>query len=479
MQSSWSAPATAQVTIEAVPPLVAEGKNVLLLVHNLPQALIAFSWFKGTTLTANNEIGRFIPSSNKILLGPAQTSRETIYSNGSILFKTVTKSDEGVYTLEMTDENYGRAQVSVRFYVHPSLLASWSPATTAQVTIEAVPPNVTADKNVLLLVHNLPQTLRVFYWYKGTTGAGNNEIGRFITSINRSKMGPAHSGRETIYSNGSLLFQSVTKNDEGAYTLYMLDQNFDPTLVSVRFYVHPSLLPSLSPHTTGQVTIEAVPPNVAEGKNVLLLVHNMPGTLRAIYWYKGTTAGDKNEIARFITASNKILLGPAHSDREIIYSNGSLFFQSVTKNDEGAYALDMLFQNFDHTLIPVRFNVHSSLLTIWNIPTSAKPTIESVPPAVLEGKDVLLLAHNLPDNLLAYHWFKGKRSIDKDLIIMFEIKSQETKQGKLYSGKETLYPNGSLMLQNVTLKQSGIYSLHIHSEDDQKSLFVEVFVYRK
>jgi hypothetical protein len=29
------------------------------------------------------------------------------------------------------------------------------------------------------------------------------------------------------------------------------------------------------------------------------------------------------------------------------------------------------------------------------------------------------------------------------------------------------------------LKQSGIYSLNIHSADDQKSLFVEVFVYRK
>uniref|UniRef100_A0A8C8W4A6 Predicted gene 5893 n=1 Tax=Peromyscus maniculatus bairdii TaxID=230844 RepID=A0A8C8W4A6_PERMB len=107
---------------------------------------------------------------------------------------------------------------------------------------------------------------------------------------------------------------------------------------------------------------------------------------------------------------------------------------------------------------------YSSVLTIWNIPSAAAPAIEAVPPTVLEGKNVLLLAHNLPDNLSAYHWFKGKEPLDKDLIIMHEIKSQETKQGKLHSGRETLYPNGSLMLQNVTLKQSGIYNLNIRSE---------------
>ncbi|GAB1291715.1 Carcinoembryonic antigen-related cell adhesion molecule 10 [Apodemus speciosus] len=173
-----------------------------------------------------------------------------------------------------------------------------------------------------------------------------------------SKMGSAHSGRETIYSNGSLFFQSVTKNDEGVYTLIMLDQNFDRTLMPVRFSVHPSLLTSWSPPTTAQVTVEAVPPHVAEGKDVLLLVHNLPRALRVFYWYKGTTTDGKNEIVRFITSSNKILLGPEHSGREIIYSNGSLFFQHVTKNDEGVYTLFMLDQNFDRTLTPVRFSVH-------------------------------------------------------------------------------------------------------------------------
>ncbi|XP_031239987.1 carcinoembryonic antigen-related cell adhesion molecule 10-like, partial [Mastomys coucha] len=239
-----------------------------------------------------------------------------------------------------------------------SLLTSWSPPTTAQTTVEAVPPNVTEDKNVLLLVHNLPRALRAIYWFKGTAVDKKYEIIRYITSINMSKMGLAHSGRETIYSNGSLFFQSVTKNDEGTYTLTMLYQDLHLSHIPVRFYVHPSLLTSWSPPTAAQTTVEAVPPNVTEDKNVLLLVHNLPRALRAIYWFKGTTVDKKYAIARIILSSNKIQLGTAYSGREIIYSNGSLLFQSVTKNDEGTYTLTMLYQDLHLSHIPVRFYVH-------------------------------------------------------------------------------------------------------------------------
>ncbi|XP_052025188.1 carcinoembryonic antigen-related cell adhesion molecule 10-like isoform X3 [Apodemus sylvaticus] len=357
--TSWSPPTTAQVTVEAVPPIVAEGKNVLLLVHNLPQTFQVFYWYNGTTTTdVNNEIGRFVTQTNQITMGPASNGRETIYTNGSLFIQSVTKNDEGVYTLDIIDPDYEHSYPRVHFSVHASLSTSWSPPTTAQVTIEAVPSQVAEGKDVLLLVQNLPRAIQAFYWYKGTTADGNNEITRFIRPINKSKMGPAHSGRETIYSNGSLFFQNVTKNDEGAYTLLMLDQNFETTHISVQFSVRASLLTSWSPPTTAQVTVEAVPPTVAEGKDVLLLVQNLPRAIQAFYWYKGTTTDGNNEIGRFITPTNKITMGPASSGREKIYSNGFLFFQRVTKNDEGAYTLLMLDQNFETNHISVRFSVH-------------------------------------------------------------------------------------------------------------------------
>ncbi|KAK7795665.1 hypothetical protein U0070_003080 [Myodes glareolus] len=121
------------------------------------------------------------------------------------------------------------------------LLIYWSSPTKAQVSVEAVPPHVAEGANVLLLVHNLPETVRVFYWYKGRTVDERKEIARFIMSNNIKKTGPACSGRERIYRNGSLLFQNVTKKDAGAYLLYMKKENFDIRKASVHFHVHPLL----------------------------------------------------------------------------------------------------------------------------------------------------------------------------------------------------------------------------------------------
>ena len=50
------------------------------------------------------------------------------------------------------------------------------------------------------------------------------EIARYRTAKNSSVLGPAHSGRETVFSNGSLLLQNVTWKDTGFYTLRTLNR---------------------------------------------------------------------------------------------------------------------------------------------------------------------------------------------------------------------------------------------------------------
>ncbi|KAM7340121.1 hypothetical protein ACRRTK_000736 [Alexandromys fortis] len=261
-----------------------------------------------------------------------------------------------------------------------SLLIYWSSPTTAQVTVEPVPPHVAEGANVLLLVHNLPETLRVFFWYKGETVDDRKEIARFLMSNNIKKPGPACSGRERIYRNGSLLFQNVTRKDAGAYMLYMKKKNFDIRKAFVQFHVYPSSpamfywyfngkilskvkelfilnittknsgsysclvynyvfgimkttvknITVLASPTTVQVTVEAVLSHVAEVKNILLRVHNLPDTAQVFFWYKGKTLVKGNEIARFLESKRTNKTRPAYSTREKIHHSGSLLFRIVT-----------------------------------------------------------------------------------------------------------------------------------------------------
>ncbi|XP_063514567.1 pregnancy-specific beta-1-glycoprotein 2 isoform X2 [Pongo pygmaeus] len=103
-----------------------------------------------------------------------------------------------------------------------SLLNFWNMRTTAQVMIEAQPPKVSKGKDVLLLVHNLPQNLAGYTWYKGQMRDLDHYITSYVADGQIIIYGPAYSGRETVYSNASLLIQNVTREDAGSYTLHII-----------------------------------------------------------------------------------------------------------------------------------------------------------------------------------------------------------------------------------------------------------------
>ncbi|XP_042637193.1 carcinoembryonic antigen-related cell adhesion molecule 3-like [Orycteropus afer afer] len=102
-----------------------------------------------------------------------------------------------------------------------------------------------------------------------------------------------------------------------------------------------------------------------------------------------------------------------------------------------------------------------SLLTFWNLPLAAQLTIESMPVNAAKGKSVLLLVHYLPENPYGYSWYKGEQIKLNHQILAYVIQSQTTHPGVAHSGRETIYPNGTLLFQNVTEEDSGTYTLRV------------------
>ncbi|OBS73692.1 hypothetical protein A6R68_15769, partial [Neotoma lepida] len=122
-----------------------------------------------------------------------------------------------------------------------SLLTYWTSPTTAQVTVEAVPPHVAEGKNILLLLRNRPETYQILTWFKENLNGQDIVIARFMKSSGTNETGPAYSGRETLYPNGSLFIQNVTQEDARAFTILVTGENSYFSTAKVRFQVHPLL----------------------------------------------------------------------------------------------------------------------------------------------------------------------------------------------------------------------------------------------
>ncbi|XP_032751012.1 carcinoembryonic antigen-related cell adhesion molecule 3-like [Rattus rattus] len=118
----------------------------------------------------------------------------------------------------------------------------------------------------------------------------------------------------------------------------------------------------------------------------------------------------------------------------------------------------------------------ASFLTCWHMPTTSQVTIELVPPQVVEGEDVLFLVHKLPENLIGFCWYKGSPII-KHGIALYEANTKVGVAGPMYSARETLYRNGSMLIHNVTQKDTGFYRLRIfnrHRDTVLTSTFLHV-----
>ncbi|XP_070254998.1 cell adhesion molecule CEACAM21-like [Myotis yumanensis] len=97
-----------------------------------------------------------------------------------------------------------------------SLLNVWSLPTTAQLAI--VSTNAAEGQNVTLRIDNMPPDVRGFMWYRGEEPNYKDKIAS-LGMLPGHRAGPAHSGREQVNFDGSLLIKSVTLKDTGNYTI--------------------------------------------------------------------------------------------------------------------------------------------------------------------------------------------------------------------------------------------------------------------
>uniref|UniRef100_A0A7N9DFD9 Ig-like domain-containing protein n=1 Tax=Macaca fascicularis TaxID=9541 RepID=A0A7N9DFD9_MACFA len=153
----------------------------------------------------------------------------------------------------------------------------------------------------------------------------------------------------------------------------------------------------LEPPTTGQV--EAQPAKVSEGKDVLLLVHNLPQNLTGYSWYKGQIIDLQHYITAYTIDTEMIVFGPAYSGP--VYSNASLLIQNVTKNDTGSYTIQITKRGDETKGLTGYFTLYLEI---------PKPSISSSNLNPKEGTETVILSCDPDTQDVSYLWWiKGQR----------------------------------------------------------------------
>uniref|UniRef100_F6TNL3 CEA cell adhesion molecule 7 n=1 Tax=Callithrix jacchus TaxID=9483 RepID=F6TNL3_CALJA len=188
--------------------------------------------------------------------------------------------------------------------------------------------------------------------------------------------------------------------------------------------------------TAAQPSIEAVPPIVGEGKEVLLLVNNMSQDVFGYNWYKGERVDSNYRIIGYAIETQVSTSGPAHSGREILFPSASLLIQSVTPSDTGSYTLHVIHRNLTSEEVFGRFDVQAAL---------PKPYITSNNFNPVENEDVVALTCEPETQNTTYLWWVNNQSrpVSSRLVLSSD--------------------NRTLILISVTRNDTGPYECEIQN----------------
>ncbi|CAM9983482.1 unnamed protein product [Rangifer tarandus platyrhynchus] len=531
-------PTTAQLTIEVVPPLAAEGTDVLLLAHNVTENSLGYSWYRGERVELSQLIASYRADTNVATNGSVHSGRETLYPNGTLLIQHVTQKDTGSYTLLILKNDLQTERQTGHLHVHHPV---------ARPSLQASNTTVTEHEGPVVLTCLTDETgVSIRWFFKGQS--------LLLTR-----------GMTLSLDNSTLTIDPVSRKDAGDYQCEVSNRansrKSDPHRLSVTWQ-----------ENTQALNVETIVGIVIGLLLVLTLVAAL-GCFIFLHrgnWLPASTSGRGPSGSSVSQASLPDARSPVPIYQELLRPDTDVYCQINHKADRAAELLhsrappqgcpppspfaaptaqqpltlsNLLrprssplsqFPTLDSVSsssqpgppegqTPLRRpsaqregqqSSHSdcrtcerfwtgssphrergqqragpmeppsgpasrrhvpwnrlllavSLLTFWPLPTTARLSVDTVLPLAAEGTDVLLLAHNMTENSLGYAWYRGERVENIQLIASYRVDTNVTTKGSAHSGRETLYPNGTLLIQTVTQKDTGSYTLLVTNDNLQ------------
>ncbi|XP_020858988.1 cell adhesion molecule CEACAM21-like [Phascolarctos cinereus] len=80
------------------------------------------------------------------------------------------------------------------------------------------------------------------------------------------------------------------------------------------------------------------------------------------------------------------------------------------------------------------------------------------------GSNVTLSVHGIPKEPQTYSWFRQMME-ESNKIVSYAVHSREQTLGLNHTGRESIFPNGSLLIINLTSKDNGVYIIQVATTD--------------
>ncbi|XP_043849856.1 carcinoembryonic antigen-related cell adhesion molecule 3-like [Dromiciops gliroides] len=113
-------------------------------------------------------------------------------------------------------------------------------ASSAQLSIAPIPSHGSVGSNVTLSVHGIPKEPQSYSWFR-QMAEESNKIVSYAVQSGEQTQGLDHTGRESIFPNGSLLITNLTSRDDGVYIVQVAIAHLKPVLGRGRLQISDSL----------------------------------------------------------------------------------------------------------------------------------------------------------------------------------------------------------------------------------------------
>lgn len=117
-----------------------------------------------------------------------------------------------------------------------------------------------------------------------------------------------------------------------------------------------------------------------------------------------------------------------------------------------------------------------SLFNFWCQPTTAQLSVVSTYKA--EGEAALLPLPSTTNDAVTFVWYRGKITNRNSMIAFLITNLRYDIKGPAYSGRERITSDGSLLIDNVTMNDAGMYTVIIYITNVIKEIgLVQLIVY--